>query len=329
MVASTQMPQFTDAIGTASLETTVREELTAVDAHIQQVQNIVQDAVTKLGDGFQQLSKGSLEQQTLLESTLSSVVSGSADSITVAGFIERSQTLMRCALEGMQCANMRAIQLAEQLQSTTHVLGKLQNMTDEMSNISQQIRILALNASIEATRAGEAGRGFAVVAGAVKELSGHFRGISDRMETGIDSVRCEIQGISSQATTAAQQDTGFVEHTKVDASTLVKDASALNHTLADKLTTAHGIGTSVQQGLSLGLVGLQFGDLVTQIGVIASERVRALLPVVENAARIASGSNCSDVDMRRAAAQFIVLRSSIRPSSVQQSSLDAGEVELF
>jgi hypothetical protein len=48
--------------------------------------------------------------------------------------------------------------------------------------ITQQTRILSLNASIEAARAGEAGRGFAVVAGEVKAVAGEIARLAEEME---------------------------------------------------------------------------------------------------------------------------------------------------
>lgn len=307
------------------LDVAVREELAAIDAHIVQVQNIVEDAVTKLSNGFERLSRGSLDQQALLESTLSAVVNKSTGSVTIAVFTDKSQALMDHVLGGIQCANQRTLQLAEQLESTTKGLERLNGLAEDMCSVSEQIRFLALNATIEAGRAGAAGRGFAVVAGAVKELSSQFRGISDNMAATVSDVRGSIQDVSSQAATAAQRDGSFIEHTRADVATLVDDASSLNQALADNLSSAQGIGMAVQEGLHLGIAGLQFGDLVAQIGAIASERVQTLGPIVESAVRIA----CSDAAMQNVADQFMTLKSSIRPGSVPQTSLESGDVELF
>jgi len=145
----------------------------------------------------------------------------------------------------------------------------------------------------------------------------------------VSEVRGAIQDVSSQAATAAQHDGSFIEHTRVDVAALVDDANNLNQTLADNLSSAQDIGMAVQEGLHLGIGGLQFGDLVAQIGAIATERMRALSPVVENAVRIASSDDRGAVAMQNVADQFMTLKSSISPGSVQQTSLESGEVELF
>lgn len=73
-------------------------------------------------------------------------------------------------------------------------VSKIQDLTEEILNISSQTNLLALNASIEAARAGEAGKGFAVVAEEIRGLAEDSRSTANN-----------IQYISQTVTTGVEQ----------------------------------------------------------------------------------------------------------------------------
>lgn len=85
-------------------------------------------------------------------------------------------------------------------------LGDVKTSNSEIASIAKQVNILAINAKIEASRAGDAGRGFAVVADAINHLSQQTtqaaQSISDSIAAlagVITALRDEAEGISEQA----------------------------------------------------------------------------------------------------------------------------------
>ncbi|WP_240619704.1 Cache 3/Cache 2 fusion domain-containing protein [Blastococcus sp. TF02-8] len=122
---------------------------------------------------------------------------------------------LRAAIGDISTSTSRASSVAEEAvrdaQAVDERIAALQTASESISQfvrmitaISQQSRFLALNASVEATRAGELGRGFAVVADEVKELANRTAQAAQDIDAQIKAVQHE----TAQAVQVIQRITG-------------------------------------------------------------------------------------------------------------------------
>ncbi|PJN86193.1 chemotaxis protein, partial [Bacillus velezensis] len=84
--------------------------------------------------------------------------------------------------------------------------SQLQGMAESVSYIAGQTNLLALNAAIEAARAGEAGRGFAVVADEVRKLSMQSNDTGKNISTSVAQIVAELEATAQRAQQLGQEE---------------------------------------------------------------------------------------------------------------------------
>ena len=106
-------------------------------------------------------------------------------------------------------ARYNMVQTGEKVGNILDVLNKaiedsksvdqVNNLTNDILNISSQTNLLALNASIEAARAGEAGKGFAVVADVIRQLADSSRETANKIQSINSVVVAAVNNLSDNA----------------------------------------------------------------------------------------------------------------------------------
>jgi hypothetical protein len=159
-------------------------------------------------------------------------------------------------------ARKKAIREVAQLHAITKELA---GMADQVRLVARQTDLLAVNAAIQASRAGEAGRGFNVVAAEIRRLAAFSaetgRDISDR----IRRVKSTMKALDEYATQADVDDEKLVTSSE---HLITEILTPLQNLVADLLASAAGMlstNASVRDEIEQMTAHLQFQDRVSQI----------------------------------------------------------------
>lgn len=195
-------------------------------------------------------------------------------------------------------ANQVAL-FGDRINALTQALSRVARAVSDIDAIARTTNLLALNASIEATRAGDAGRGFMVVAQEVKHLSSRTQDATREIAANLGDLTREITAIAETGSAAAENaalvrgEAGRVSQVmaEIDGAVLAiadrqDQITETTNTAADLVTAAEkgvqGIGMGVSKAAGhLGSARSGLADLVAASERLASSTARLGVETVD------------------------------------------------
>ena len=122
----------------------------------------------------------------------------------IGGTVSEAQGLMDALKNTSMKIQESYDEMADIFGNLQSAIRGIQQCMGKIVSIADQTNILAINASIEAARAGVEGRGFAVVAAQVKELAKEIKQLAGEVDTGVSDVEVRAGELSSSIQTSQQ-----------------------------------------------------------------------------------------------------------------------------
>jgi methyl-accepting chemotaxis protein len=311
------------------------DELGHATRELHQGLDLLRDAVSELGGGFDGLARKTGQQQSLLKQ----IIDAQKEGVSIQNFAARTSDLLDHFVGLIVQLSRESLRIVYRIDGMSKEMDAVFALLKNVNTIAEETNLLALNAAIEAARAGEAGRGFTVVAGEIRNLASNSNQFNEQIASHVERARTAMDQVRGLIGTLASQDLNVALSAKggIDEMMMhITESDARTSAVADQVVEiSRGLGNDV----STTIRSLQFEDILSQLLSQTRTRLTELQGVATETTRDIEEIACSPMDAavleeraQRVRSRLAIQREKSRLRSrgpALQSTMDAGEIELF
>jgi len=310
-------------------------------SEIGRVQTLLSEAIEDLTVSFQGMHDQTEQQRHVTLSVTTGSTEGDS-TVQFDTFIRDTSAVMQRVVDSVIGNSKLGMELVELTDRIASHAQQVQAILSEIGSIAKQTNLLALNAAIEAARAGEAGRGFAVVADEVRDLSGRTTQFSQQINTLMQGMQTSVKQTESAIKSMASQDMNFALESKQQVEDIIHAMEGQNLARIQALGALGSSAATVEILVGKAITALQFQDMVSQLLGHIARRVDALDEVMRQFSALGEvlerEAQTTDVsaaisslrdEQNRVSAVLRTIEAKTVNNPVDQKAMTQGDIELF
>lgn len=314
----------------------ISAEVSGSRTEIERTRELIRDSVAKLGGSFEAVNRKSRQQSEIVTRIIDRT--GDEGGMDVHQFALQASQKMEQLVEALEEVSGQSGNTVTHIDAMAEHLDGIFALLEDVKSIADQTNLLALNAAIEAARAGEAGRGFAVVADEVRNLSERSTTFNEQIRKLAHSSKDAIAKVRDTVSRMASRDLDRSRGARAEAAGMLERVDGMNRGLGNGMREIAECGQAIDGSVAEAVRSLQFEDIATQSLGAATLHLERLGNINREAANLQEllQRRRHDGDVQLALKQLLQRVSQSRGEwerpphkPVMQQSMDAGSVELF
>ncbi len=312
----------------------LRDQLDLIRDESSQVNKLVTDAISQLTRSFQGLNTQSETQGQLLRS----LVTKEDGEQSFSEFIMETEELLTYFVDGVVTTSKDSMYLMHRLDDMSERVSGVFSLLEDVKEIASQTNLLALNAAIEAARAGEAGRGFAVVADEVRKLSRKSDDFSEQISETTKGIKDALDSAGEVVNRVVSADMSVAINSRQKVSDMSQVMAGMNSKTSQVISETGVVSEQISVMVNQAVTSLQFEDMSTQLSEHIQRRIEAVAQLIDlvDEAHVAEMNKDRLDEYRQSLTNLEVSLGELKPKiesvehqAVTQKDLDSGAVELF
>lgn len=316
-----------------NLSIATEQEVPSLLESMEQLNSVVSDANSKLQQSFHGLTE-STEQQSRLTGEIIKKLHVEDDYESDTLIFDKFTSEMAHVISGYVDLTVmvsdKGIEAAHKMQDMIKHMDVMFELLENVKYIADQTGMLALNASIEAARAGDIGRGFSVVANEVRSLADKSVKLNAQIQENVSQSRETLNLTNNIVGEIASLKMNEAIEAKDNLNNMIGELDGVSCFVSNSLNTSANITESIQSDVSQAVMALQYEDVASQLNMHVKTWLSSLRDGIKQTKPLLLQTD-ADIILNKIneVLQYHIVEKPASQSVVASSSMEQGDVDLF